>query len=292
MRVLLLGCNGQLGRCLKDLLKDTKLEVIYTSRSQIDVTDFKNARLKIAEKEPDVIINSTAYTNVDKAEEDFLTANLVNHLAVENLANICSRLSCWLIHISTDYVFDGNSKKPYVELDKTNPQSVYGTTKLKGELAVKASGCKYLILRTAWVYSEYENNFLKKMLQLGAVRDKLNIVGDQIGCPTYAQDIATAIISIISKLNTSKELDGIYHYSGDSECSWFEFAKEIFKQANKYHQVPIPNLKKVSTEEFTNLAKRTKFSALANLKVQEKFDITSSNFKYGIESTLREVFKI
>ena len=199
-------------------------------------------------------------------------------------------MGCWLIHVSTDFVFDGNSKIPYKENDDTNPQSIYGETKLNGELAIQASKCKHIIIRTAWVYSEYGNNFLKKMLYLAKNNDELNIVSDQIGCPTYAQDIAIAIISIISKLNTSKELDGIYHYSGDSECSWFEFAKEIFKQANKYHQVPIPNLIKVSTEEFTTLAKRPKFSALANLKVQEKFDITSSNFKYGIESTLREVF--
>ena len=290
MKILVLGCKGQLGRCLNDKLINTHHEVIYTSRDQIDIADFEATKNKILNIFPEIIINASAYTAVDNAEKDKETANLINHLAVKNIADICNNVGCWLIHVSTDFVFDGNSKIPYKENDDTNPQSIYGETKLNGELAIQASKCKHIIIRTAWVYSEYGNNFLKKMLYLAKNNDELNIVSDQIGCPTYAQDIAIAIISIISKLNTSKELDGIYHYSGDSECSWFEFAKEIFKQANKYHQVPIPNLIKVSTEEFTTLAKRPKFSALANLKVQEKFDITSSNFKYGIESTLREVF--
>lgn len=285
MRILVLGCNGQLGRCLKDQLKDTKLEVIYTSRSQIDVTDFKNARLKITEKEPDVIINSTAYTNVDKAEEDFLTANLVNHLAVENLANICSRLSCWLIHISTDYVFDGNSKKPYVELDKTNPQSVYGTSKLKGELAVQASGCKYLILRTAWVYSEYENNFLKKMLQLGAVRDKLNIVGDQIGCPTYAQDLAKTIVIILKRLNNSLE-SGIFHYCGKDPCSWYEFAKVIFREANLAGLKTRSSIHFIRSAAYPLAISRPLFSVLKCSKIKNTFDIDPSDWKLGVKKAI------
>ena len=170
MKILLLGSKGQLGRCLNDQLKNSDHEVIYTSRKQIDIVDFEETKSKILEISPDIIINATAYTAVDKAEEDQETANLVNHLAVKNIAEICSQQSYWLIHVSTDYVFDGKANIPYKEDDKTNPKSVYRETKLKGELAIKASNCKYIIIRTSWVYSEYGNNFLKTMLNLGSER--------------------------------------------------------------------------------------------------------------------------
>ena len=145
MKILVLGCKGQLGRCLNDQLINTDHEVIYTSREQIDIADFEVTKSKILEFSPDLIINATAYTAVDKAEEDQKTANLINHLAVKNIADICNQLECWLIHVSTDYVFDGNSKVPYKEDDQTNPQGAYGETKLKGELAIQASGCKHII---------------------------------------------------------------------------------------------------------------------------------------------------
>ena len=183
MKILVLGCKGQLGRCLNDQLIHTEHEVIYTSREQLDISNFEATISKILEVCPDLIINATAYTAVDKAEEDHETANLINHLAVKNIADICSQLECWLIHVSTDYVFDGRAKIPYKEGDETNPKGVYGETKLKGELAIQTSGCKHIILRTAWVFSEYGHNFLKTMLRLGADRDELSIVGDQIGCP-------------------------------------------------------------------------------------------------------------
>ena len=289
MKILVLGCKGQLGRCLNDQLVNTDHEVIYTSREQIDIADFEATKSKILEFSPDLIINATAYTAVDKAEEDQKTANLINHLAVKNIADICNQLECWLIHVSTDYVFDGNSKVPYKEDDQTNPQGVYGETKLKGELAIQSSGCKHIIIRTAWVFSEYGNNFLKTMLRLGAERDELSIVGDQVGCPTYAQDIAIAVVSIISQLNSLEDIDGIYHFCGDSACSWFEFAKEIFDCKNKYDQISVPIIKEVTTEEYLTLAKRPKFSVLDNKKIQENFEIFSSDWKVGIESALKKV---
>ena len=292
MKILVLGCKGQLGRCLIDQLTNTDHEVIYTSREQIDITDFKETKSKILEFSPDVIINSTAYTAVDKAEEDQKTANLINHLAVKNIADICSQKGCWLVHVSTDYVFDANSSVPYKEDDKTNPQGVYGETKNNGELAIQASGCKYIIIRTAWVFSEYGNNFLKTMLRLGAERDELSIVGDQIGCPTYAQDIAIAVVSIIYQLNSTREVGGVYHFCGDSACSWFEFAKEVFNQLKMYDQISIPTLKAVTTDEYPTLAKRPKFSVLDNKKIQENFDIFSSDWKVGIDSSLKKVDKV
>jgi dTDP-4-dehydrorhamnose reductase len=290
MKILVLGCKGQLGRCLNDQLINTEHEVIYTSREQINIADFEQTKSKILEFSPDLIINATAYTAVDKAEEDQKTANLINHLAVKNIADTCNQLECWLIHVSTDYVFDGNTKIPYKEDDKTNPQGVYGETKLKGELAIQASGCKHIIIRTAWVFSEYGNNFLKTMLRLGAERDELSIVGDQIGCPTYAQDIAKSIVEIVPQLNSRKDND-IYHYCGDQPCSWFEFAKEIFDFINKYDHISIPIIKAVTTEEYPTLAERPKFSVLDNKKIQENFDIFSSDWKVGVESSLKKVVK-
>ena len=228
MKILVLGCKGQLGRCLNDQLKSTDHQVIYSSRDQIDISDFKVTKSKILEHSPDLIINATAYTAVDRAEEDQETANLINHIAVKNIADICNQQDCWLIHVSTDYVFDGNSKIPYKEDDQTNPQGTYGETKLKGELAIQISGCKHIIIRTAWIFSEYRNNFLKTMLRLGAERNELSIVGDQIGCPTYAQDIARSIVEIVPQLNSRKD-NGIYHYCGDQPCSWYDFANAIFE---------------------------------------------------------------
>lgn len=291
MKILVLGCKGQLGRCLNDQLKGTDHEVIYTSREQIDIADFEVTKNKILKTSPDLIINATAFTSVDHAEEDQITADLINHLGVKNIADICNQLECWLIHVSTDYVFDGNAKVPYKEDDETNPQGVYGETKLKGELAIKESSCKHIILRTAWVFSEYGNNFLKTMLRLATERDELSIVGDQVGCPTYAQDIAVAVVSIISQLNSLEDTDGIYHFCGDSACSWFEFAKEIFSHINKYDHISIPIIKAVTTEEYPTLAERPKFSVLDNKKIQENFNIFSSDWKVGVESALKKVVK-
>ena len=292
MKILVLGSKGQLGRCLNDQLKNIEHEVIYTSREQIDVADFEGTKNKFFEISPNVVINATAFTAVDKAEQDQEQANLINHLAVANIASLCCQLDCWLIHVSTDYVFDGNSKVPYREEDQPNPQSVYGETKLNGELAIQSSGCKKIIIRTAWVFSEYGNNFLKTMLSIGTKRNELFIVDDQIGSPTYAQDIAIAIFFIISQLNSSEAIDGVYHFCGDFACSWSEFAKEIFNQMNKHDQVPIPIIKGIPSIEYPTLAKRPKFSVLDNRKLKEKFDILPSDWKVGVKSALEKCGKI
>ena len=168
---------------------------------------------------PDVLINASAYTAVDKAEHDQVQAELVNHHAVENIANACKEIGCWFIHISTDYVFDGTSVSAYSEDDKPNPQGVYGHTKLSGELAIKSSGCSHVIIRTGWVYSEYGNNFFKTMLRLGAKRNEIDVVGDQVGCPTYAQDLARAVVCLIPALQNDPSLGGLYHYSGNEPCT-------------------------------------------------------------------------
>ena len=289
MKVLVLGCKGQLGRCLNDQLINTNYEVTYTSRDQIDIADLEGAWIKITRIAPDVIINASAYTAVDKAEKEPVTADLINHLAVDNLAVICFELGCWLIHVSTDYVFDGNSTVPYLEADKTNPQGVYGRTKLDGELAIQSSGCKYVILRTAWVFSEYGNNFLKTMLRLGAVHDELSIVGDQIGCPTYAQDIAKAIITVMSQLNKNSSASVIYHYCGDQVCSWYEFAGVIFEEARMFGLQTPGLIHSIQTSDFPTPADRPRYSALDCHKIRNAFGVNTSDWKSGVKNVLSNI---
>jgi dTDP-4-dehydrorhamnose reductase len=289
MKILVLGSTGQLGKCLNDQLLNTDHEVIFTSRQEIDIADFSATKNQIMDIAPDVVINATAYTAVDKAEEDQQTADLINHQAVKNIANTCGLVGCWLIHVSTDYVFDGASDVPYEEDGQTNPQGIYGETKLKGEWAIRSSYCKYIIIRTAWVFSEHGNNFLKTMLRLGSERTELSIVGDQIGCPTYAQDIAKAIVTIMPELNSQEGLTGIYNYCGDTACSWFEFAEEIFKHSAALGAFTIPALESVTTDKYPTLAKRPKFSVLNNSYIYEKFGISPSDWKLGIASSLKKL---
>ena len=289
MKVLVLGSQGQLGRCLKDQFKNMDYEVVYTGRRQINIEDFEATNDQIVKIAPDIIVNACAYTAVDCAETDINIADLVNHQAVGNLANICLALDCWLVHISTDYVFDGVSSVAYAENDPTNPQSVYGKTKLLGDLVVQSSGCKYLILRSAWVFCEYGNNFLKTMLHLADKNDVVKVVCDQIGCPTYAQDIAMAVVSILPKLHSSSEVIGIYHYGGDQPCSWYGFAEEIFKEAKLLGFKTPTYLHPIKTCDFPTIATRPAYSVLQCSKIGKKFGILASNWRVGIQSSLKNL---
>jgi dTDP-4-dehydrorhamnose reductase len=290
MKILVLGCNGQLGRCLYDQLEKTDHNVIYTSRDQIDIADFDATKSQIAQISPNIVINATAYTAVDKAEQDQDMADLINHLAVANIAESCNELDCWLVHVSTDYVFDGTSMMPYKEDGQTNPQGVYGDTKLKGELAIQSSGCRNIIIRTAWVFSEYGNNFLKTMLRLCADRSELRIVGDQIGCPTYAQDIANAIVVILKSLKSKELNSGLYHFGGNVCCSWAEFAQAIFDEAMKLKVIASkPNIVAITTKEFPTLAKRPAQSHLNSNKLKVIFGVDPSDCMLGIRSSLTAI---
>ena len=290
MKILVLGSKGQLGRCLNDQLDNRYHNVIYTSREKIDVGAIEAAKSQILEIKPDVVINATAYTAVDKAEEEQEKAALINHLAVANIAHTCSQLGCWLVHVSTDYVFDGTSTVAYKEEDKTNPQGVYGDTKLKGELAIQSSGCRHIIIRTAWVFSEYGNNFLKTMLRLSAERSELRIVGDQFGCPTYAQDIANAIVVILESLKSKELNSGLYHFGGNVCCSWAEFAHAIFDEALELKVIASkPNVVAITTKEFPTLAKRPAQSQLNSNKITTNFGIDSSDCMAGIRSSLTAI---
>ena len=290
MKILVLGSKGQLGRCLYDQLLSTDHDVFYTSRDQIDIADFNRTKRQLLDLSPDVVINATAYTAVDKAEEDQETADLINHLAVANIADACHELACWLIHISTDYVFDGRSNVPYKEDDQTNPQGVYGKTKLQGEKAIQSSGCKHVIIRTAWVFSEYGNNFLKTILRLGAERSELRIVGDQVGCPTYAQDIAKAIMTILESFKSKEVTSGLYHFSGNFCCSWAVFSQAIFDEALELKVIASkPNVVAITTKEFPTLAKRPAQSQLNSDKITTNFGIESSDCTLGIRSSLTAI---
>lgn len=288
MKILLLGHTGQLGQCLIDKLENSNNEVIYFNREQLNISDLDGTSSKIKAISPNLIINASAYTAVDMAEENQKTANIINNIAVSNIADICKKLGCWLIHISTDYVFDGKSDFPYKEDDKTNPQSIYGKTKLNGELAIQSSNCNYIIIRTAWLFSEYGNNFLKSMLKLGATKNELKIIGDQFGCPTYAMDLAGAIVKIIPQLNMHNS-KGLYHFCSDEPCSWYDFAIEIFNQA-KIKNFKTPKIiKSIETNTYPSLVKRPAYSVLDSSKIKDCFGVNAPNWRIGITSSLSKL---
>lgn len=289
MKILVLGSNGQLGQCLIDQMDSTGFDVVYASRADIDVSNLVTTQKAISLINPNAVVNATAYTAVDEAEDDQNTAAEINHFAVANLAKICNQLDCWLVHVSTDYVFDGLSLRPYREDDLTNPLGVYGETKLKGEHAIQASGCKYLILRTAWLFSEYGTNFLKTMLVLGANREELNIVGDQIGCPTYGQDIAKVIVTILPKLNSQTLASGIIHYCGNTPCSWYEFASVIFEESKQLGLKTPKFINSINTADYPTRASRPTYSVLACSKISNMFGIPPSNWRHGIKCALARI---
>ncbi len=288
MRVLVLGSKGQLGRCLHDQFKKTDYEVIYASRSDIDLINLNALKNKILLIRPDLIINTAAFTAVDEAENQSEEANLINNTAVGMIADICNELESWIIHISTDYIFDGTSETAYQENDKSNPTCIYGKSKLKGEDAIKSSGCKYIIIRTSWVFSEYGNNFMKTMLHLCKDRDELSIVGDQIGCPTNAQDIAKAIISILPRISSNKINSDIFHFCGDFPCSWYDFALVIFKEAESLGLRVPKKVNSIETSDYPTLAVRPKFSVLDCSKIKDVFGIAPSNWKNEVKNVIKK----
>lgn len=266
MKILLTGANGQLGRCFQDRLPEG-WHVWATDSAELDITNRDAVLAAVREFQPDAIVNAAAYTAVDKAESEPEIAALVNVSGPENLAIGAKDVGARLVHVSTDYVFDGKATVPYLETDATNPLGVYGKTKLDGELAVSKVLPDAMIIRTAWVFSEYGNNFVKTMLRLGKERDNLGIVADQYGCPTYAGDIAASIITLLN----SKSEGGLYHYCGNSEVSWFEFAQKIFNFALKNQLITVlPKINPLSTEQYPTPAKRPTYSVLNCNKINSK----------------------
>ncbi|MEG1405963.1 MAG: dTDP-4-dehydrorhamnose reductase, partial [Alistipes sp.] len=226
LNILVTGANGQLGNEMRLLGAESKNHYIFTDVAELDITNAEAVRRMAADEKVAVIVNCAAYTNVDKAEENYELADLLNNKAVANLAAAAKAVDATLIHISTDYVFQGDKNLPCREEEPTNPLGVYGKTKLAGERAVAESGCKHLIFRTAWLYSQFGNNFVKTMMRLTAEREQLTVVFDQVGTPTYAADLAAVIFGIIEHQQYTGN-EGIYHFSNEGVCSWFDFAHEI-----------------------------------------------------------------
>jgi dTDP-4-dehydrorhamnose reductase len=277
--VLVTGGNGQLATCMKQVVeKAENLKFIFKNSTDLDITDKKQAASFFSKNSIDYCFNCAAYTAVDNAESNSELAFKLNSEAVKNLAEICKGNQSVLIHISTDFVFDGNIKQPYKESDIPNPKSVYGASKLEGEKEIQLILKEHFIIRTSWLYSEFGNNFMKTMLKLSKERKSLGVVNDQIGAPTYAVDLANVVLKIINE--DSKEY-GIYHYSNEGSITWYDFAKEIFKQ----NDIKI-SLKPILTKEYPTLAKRPMYSVLDTTKIKEIFQIQIPKWEESLRTVL------
>ncbi|MBR7001236.1 MAG: dTDP-4-dehydrorhamnose reductase [Neisseriaceae bacterium] len=274
MNFLITGAGGQVGQELQRLLPQANA----LTHSQLDIGDISAVRNAVQAFKPHAIINAAAYTAVDKAEEEVEKAYLINHIGAKNLAIASEEQNAILLHISTDYVFDGKKTEPYSETDASNPQSVYGKSKLLGEEAVLQHCEKAMILRTAWVFGRYGKNFVKTMLSLGKTRRHLRIVADQFGSPTEAQDIANALICMAKNPQF-----GIYHYSGMPYVSWFEFAQKIFQAAHKQGILHAPQLEAISSEEYPTQACRPKNSRLNLNKINNAFGIEACDWQQHLQ---------
>lgn len=279
--ILVTGGDGQLGSELRAIIsKYEDYNILFTDVFDLDITNHQEVTEFIKIYSIKTIINCAAYTAVDKAEEEFDLANEINHLAVANFAQIAKEKRIKLIHISTDYVFDGNNHKPYVEVDIPNPQTVYGKTKLAGENAILTINPKNtIIIRTSWVYSIYGNNFVKTMLHLAKERDEISVVSDQIGSPTNAADLAQAILTILPKIN-NKNVE-LFHYSNEGVCSWFDFANAIFMLSHLEIKV-----NPIATHKYPTPAKRPHYSVLSKNKIKEAYQIEIPFWKDSLSNLI------
>lgn len=267
MKFLVTGANGQVGQCLQDNAAD--VEIIALDRSGLNITDAAQVKAVLNREQPDAVINAAAYTAVDKAEEDTDAALAANVTGPANLAGVCAELKIPFLHISTDYVFDGSATRAYQETDEVSPLGAYGRTKWQGEQAVRERCDKHVILRTAWVFSEYGRNFVKTMLRLSAGRDQLKVVNDQVGCPTYAGDIASALLILAKRAVSGEPVWGTYHYCGDVAVSWWELARQTAAHVHKAGVVEnIPEIMGIPTEEYPTPAQRPAFSVLDTAKIE------------------------
>lgn len=288
MNILVTGADGQLGRELRRVSAGSADRYIFTDAAELDITDAEAVDRTVREERADVIVNCAAYTNVDRAEEDEATADLLNHRAVAYLSAAAARYDALLVHVSTDYVFGGEGNLPRREEDPVNPLGVYGRTKLAGERAVADSGCRYLIFRTAWLYSPHGNNFVKTMLRLSAERDRLNVVFDQVGTPTYAGDLARAIFEIVEERKYEGR-EGVYHFSDEGVCSWYDFAAEIAGYAGH----TACEIRPCHSDEFPSKVRRPAYSVLDKTKIRETFGLRIPHWRESLGRCLErmEVFR-
>ncbi|MBY7919497.1 dTDP-4-dehydrorhamnose reductase [Vibrio fluvialis] len=285
MRVLITGCNGQVGHSLTERLKN-KANILALDYQGLDITNREAVLNTVANFKPNYIINAAAHTAVDRAEQEVELSYAINRDGSSYLAQAAKECGAVMLHISTDYVFDGMGDKPYQESDATGPQGIYGQSKLAGEQAVAENCPEHLILRTAWVFGEHGNNFVKTMLRLAQTRNGLNIVCDQFGGPTYAGDIADALIAMVQHLEQGKQAKwGVYHFSGMPYASWFDFASAIF-QAAQQHDVLAkqPKLAAIPTSAYPTPAKRPANSRLNCSKIEHQFGIKPSDWHAALNN--------
>ena len=295
MRILVTGKNGQLGRSIQKIVNtDTKIgnnqspnEYIFVGKEDLDLSSESSISHYFNNNKFDIIINCAAYTQVDRAEQEAELANQINHLAVKQLASIASNQRARLIHISTDYIFDGERNKPYLETDTPNPINAYSRTKLAGEKALQTvMPINAIIIRASWLYSEYSNNFVSTMLRLGRERDELSVVNDQIGSPTYAADLAEAILTIINNKDyQNKECPTeIYHYSNEGEISWYDFAREIFKIKKIECEV-----NSIATKQYPTPSKRPRNTLMSKNKIVKLFSLVIYDWVESLQNCIKNI---
>jgi len=285
MVVLVTGANGQLGQAIQSISGNyPEIDFVFCDLSTLDITNVNQIKETFKQFKPNYCINAAAYTAVDKAESEPEKAFSINVTGAKNLAEACKENNTILLHISTDFVFDGNKKVPYSEEDVPKPTGVYGQTKLDGEKAIQKTFDNYFIIRTSWVYSQFANNFMKTMLRLGLERDSLSVVNDQIGTPTNAVDLAEVLVKVIKTYNSQLTTHnfGIYNFSNEGQCSWYDFAKKIFE----INDIEI-DLKPIPTSSYPTPAKRPAFSVLNKTKIKNSFDLRICNW----EESLRKIKK-
>ena len=280
--ILVTGGNGQLGSEIREIEPNfPNYKFLFTDKNSLDITDHISVKKIIENNNINSIINCAAFTDVDKAESEIKLANAINHLAVANLAKLSKDNKIKLIHISSDYVFDGSVKKPYIENDKPNPKTVYGKTKLDGEIAIKKiNPINSIIIRTSWLYSLFGNNFMTNMLSLAKDKNDINVVRDQLGSPTNARDLAMLILTILPRINNNNV--ELFHFSNEGYCSWYEFAKAIFIVNN----IDI-TLNPIESSQYPVKAKRPKYSVLDSKLIKNKFDLTILSWEESLQSIMK-----
>jgi len=292
LKLIVTGANGQLGQCLTRLIGENiedagQFEAVVLSRAELDITCADTVFSQVEKNKPDLLINAAAYTAVDRAEDEPDSAYAVNALGAKHLAAACSKMAIPMIHVSTDYVFDGNASSPYLPDAPTSPIGNYGESKLAGEKLAQAELDELVIVRTAWVYSEYGNNFVKTMLRLAAERDELGVVSDQIGCPTYAGNIAAAILKICRSIRDGEKSWGVYHYVDQPTMSWHAFAELVFSMAKARGLIEKrPKVNAITSSEYPTKAKRPAYSVLDTQSIQRTFGVDQANVKEALVDVL------
>jgi len=284
-KILVTGSNGQVGQELQFLANGSAHTFIFTDVSDLDITDYSAVNNFFKEHQFDFCLNCAAYTAVDKAETDVELATKINVDGVKNLAQACLFNQTFLMQLSTDYVYHNTQNTPFKEGDSTNPQGVYAQTKLDGDLAALQVNTASMVIRTSWVYSSFGNNFVKTMIRLGTERDSLNVVFDQIGTPTYARDLASAMLDVVEKINTNSipasKAYGVFHYSNEGVTSWYDFAKAIFD----IEKIDC-NLGAIESVQYPTPAKRPPFSVLNKSKIKTELDVTVPHWRDGLNRCL------